>query len=311
MKIKLRWVNTNTFPTKTNVYRNEVETDNSKLTTPLAVLENGITEYIDETVVVGKTYYYVLASVSGSSVVYSKSFKVDAVYSTGPGPNTLQWGDQVLGYYGATPFIDLFTGTELTSYLTFQPTIVNNLPTYHKFVRKGKILFIPNSVISTTTSTSIFTNLYKSGVVFGTNDNGPGWASTLAGSEVNQKKVITKNGFNYILRLLTGSDDTNNPTREAPAGGTLETIRKNSEVGDILAPLGNESIYTWQKMPRIGISSQNSFTNTSDVFVQEKYNTGLLNGRFGVIGPIGNTAVGAWLPILELIQDDLVIGSTV
>lgn len=319
MRIKLKWTNRNNKPVTTNIYRNETDVANNQLGEPIATVPDGTTEYMDETAVFGKTYYYVFETVGGGQNLFSKSLKILATYSNGPGPQALISGDQQLGYFGQVNALEFFTQPEVTAtigYASYIGTVP--MPAWDKWIRNGKILYIPRSSLFPSTTWQM---LYTKGVVFGTDDTGPAWAPTLLNLPgVNQRTILEKGFFRFIVRLPTAYDDRNNPTKVVP-DLALPKDRKFSEVADVYYPGLNTWVPESQRFPRIGPSVPLGTANENrDLHGQEKFKTGIAcafnassntsgysQGIFNVLAT--NASIG-WRPVLELIQEDFVIGST-
>lgn len=317
MRVKLKWANRNNRPVQTKIYRTEAIVPNDQLGAPLVTLDGAILEWIDKNVVYGKTYYYVFGVVGGPNELFSTPLKIDAIYSTGPGPSKLEFGDQQLGWFGRVPALDFLSTSELQILSGYpQVSVPNPLPGWDKWYRNGKILFIPSALCGENRD---WNTLYTSGLVFGTNDNGAWRPAGL--SPTNQLKIIEK-GFNrFIVRLPTGADDRNNPTRFV-ADNAPVSIRRYSETADCHYPTQNQWVPTTQRLPRM-TSIQNSLAGINsgrEVLCQEQYKTGCLVGlpsnanssaALEALGTYLTTNVRGWKPTLELIQSDFVIGETV
>lgn len=317
MRVKLKWVNRNNRPVQTKIYRTEAIVPNDQLGEPLVTLDGAILEWIDTAVVYGKTYYYVFGVIGGPSELFSTPLKIDAIYSTGPGPSKLEFGDQQLGWFGRVPALDFLTTSELQTLAGYpQVSVTNPLPGWDKWYRNGKILFIPSALCGENWS---WNSLYTSGLVFGTDDDGAWRPAGLAAR--NQMKIIEK-GFNrFIVRLPTGADDRNNPTRFV-ADNAPASIRRYSETADCHYPTQNQWVPTTQRLPRM-TSVQNSLVGINSgrqVLCQEQYKTGCLLGlpssantsaALEALGEYLTTNARGWKPTLELIQSDFVIGEMV
>lgn len=317
MRVKLKWANRNNRPVSTKIYRTDTIVPNDQLGPPLVTLDGAILEWVDTTVVYGKTYYYVFGVVGGPTELYSIPLRVDAIYSTGPGPNKLESGDQSLGYFGTVNALDLFTAPELQSLVGYPPAAVNNqLTPYDKWYRNGKILFIPRQSFGASWG---WQSLYLAGLVFGVDNEGPWRPAGVAA--VNQMKIVSK-GFNrFIVRLPTAADDRNNPTRTVPDNATA-SIRKFSETADCHFPTQNQWVPVSQRYPRLQlIANSIAFINNSQpILCQEQYRVATLTGVpasatfAGSMETLVNYSVaggGCWKPTLELIQSDFVIAETV
>lgn len=316
MQIKLKWVNSNTLPTLTRIYRNESIKPNDQLGEPIVELEGSVTEWVDTSVTRGKTYYYVFGVVTDVQVLYSAPLKVDAVYRTGPGPSTFLRGDQSLGYYGSVSSLDFMTSSEFLERVNYNTTPTNALPVWDKWSRNGKILFVPRQLITEALSWQLIYNL---GCVFGTNDDGP-WRPVGAAPK-NQQTIITKGFDRFIVRLMTGADDRNNPSRVVADAASVG-VRRFSEAADLIYPLINEGVPSSQRFPRLSMisSSFNAITGGRQVLCQEKYKTGCLvahsstattGATIEALSEYPTTNSRAWKPVLELVQSDFVIGEIV
>jgi len=316
MRIKLKWTNRNTRPVQTKIYRTETIVANNQLGEPLVTLEDGVLEWLDTTAVYGKTYYYVFGVVGGPNELYSTPLKIDAVYSTGPGPTTLQNGDQQLGYFGQVAALDFLTCSELQTLCGYPQQAMNYPMTiWDKWYRNGKILFVPRYLCG---DAGGWQYLYSQGLVFGTDDEGAWRPSGVA--PVNQMKIIEK-GFNrFIVRLPTGADDRNNPGRTVPDAAPV-SYRKYSETADLHYPTVSQWFPSTQRYPRISSAAATlAVINSSrQILCQEKYKTGCLVGLPGsastaaTLEALGEYPVGSargWKPTLELIQSDFIIGET-
>ena len=318
MQIKLKWTNRNNRPVSTKIYRTEAIVPNDQLGAPLVTLDGTILEWVDTTAVYGKTYYYVFGVVGGPTELFSMPLKVEAIYSTGPGPNKLISGDQQLGYFGHVNALDFFTTSEFFKAVG-APGFSENiaLPVWDKWYRNGKILFVPRLPLTTSVA---WNSIYGFGCVFGTNDDGP-WRP--AGTPAKNQMNIIDKGFNrFIVRLLTAADDRNNPQRTVPDGAT-RAVRRYSEVSDLVYTLANNIFPPSQRYPRV---SQSTTTASSlvagarSLICQEKYLTGALGGNstdtntgggFETLVAIAPNVGYSWKPVLELIQSDFVIEETV
>lgn len=314
MRVKLKWVNRNNRPVSTKIYRTEAIVANDQLGPPLVTLDGDVLEWIDTTVVYGKTYYYVFGVVGGPSELYSTPLKIEAVYSTGPGPTKLQNGDQQLGYFGQATSLEMFTASELQLACGYpQVAVPVPLTVWDKWYRNGKILFVPRYSCGDAASWSWF---YNNGLVFGTDDAGAWRPSGFA--PVNQMKIVAK-GFNrFIVRLPTGADDRNNPTRFVPDAAPV-SIRKYSETADLHYPTLSQWFATSQRYPRISsvATSLANLTGSRNVICQEQYKTGCLLGlpssatNSATLEALSDYLVSnsrGWKPTLEFIQSDFVIG---
>lgn len=312
MQLKLKWRNPNTLATTIDIYRNDAIVAPADLGSPVATLAGTVTEWSDLNVVAGKTYYYTWKTTNAGNSVFTKPVAVKAEYSLGPGPSELVYGDMSLGFFGSITYADLFTGQELLEKTGLPVNWVNGsgLLSWWKFARNGKILYLPGSAIALSAS---FITLYSRGLVFGTDDNGA-WVPN--GQAVkNQKKVISKNADDFIVRLPTGLDDRDNPGRVSAGTGN---VRRFSEVADLLYSLVQTQAPVSPRLPKMARIGVNSFFPTSYISVcQEK---GFAADTVITIGDFTLNKTGAqmeavltaainsgtvWMPVLELVPNKI------
>lgn len=201
MYLKLAWINRNVVEDGTRIYRSLSSIDVNNLPTPIAVVGPGVTEYIDDTVVRGFTYYYRLGVYKGSEMSLSAEFSLLAEPSNGPGPQSLATGDTEAGFYGEVAVADFFNLTQLRAATGFIGGTDNTISGWLKVSSRGKTLFISKGIAAITVS---WNQLQAAKLVYGTEGN----------------RVIVKfNGQRYIVRLLTGADtDPLTATTEVQAG---------------------------------------------------------------------------------------------
>lgn len=202
MAIKLKWANPNTFATTVEIYRGDTSLDRANLANPVATLTNGETEWVDATAVFDRVYYYVLVTKRGTDVAIGPNNRIETIERKGAGPNTLKYGDDRLGYYGQLTSSDFFTSTDILAAAKSTVGLPAGLisPIWHKFSRNGKTLYVPNQLFA---MPIVWNDLYKAGLVYGTDDAGPvtgrgGMPAT------NQLVKLTRNGDEYLVRLPMG-----------------------------------------------------------------------------------------------------------
>jgi hypothetical protein len=314
MYIKLKWLNRNQIPVTTKIYRNDTQKANDQLGTPLATLDGSITDWTDNTVVRRNTYYYTLETVNGGQSVYSAPIKVVADYNNGPGPRDLQWGDSQFGFFGTINSTDFITPADLNAMLVIPPqaNTSNPLPTWNKWIRRGKICYVPNAPVHIA---ALYDTFYKSGVHFGTADNGP-WMPGSTSTPVTQGRTISKGFDKFIVRLPTGADDRNNPT-DSIAATPADSLRRYSEVADFLYPMLSNLVCPSARCPKlphaVGYGNLNAgrdvVTSTrqgTTGFVRSIGTTaptldGALYEKFGAV--LAWNVTGSWIPVLEMVPD--------
>lgn len=314
MFVRLKWVNRNLIPVTTNIYRNDTIVANNLLANPIVSLDGAIVTWQDDTVVRRNTYYYTFETVNtGGQKVYSNPLKVYVEYNNGPGPRDLIWGDTQLGYFGTLTSQEFFSPAELAA---FTPAITYNIPTnpiplWNKWIRRGKICYTPQNACNTGV---LYVNLYNSGLLFGTDDNGPWQPNGVAG--VNQRRVIEKGFDKFIVRLPTATDDRDNPTFTI-ATGSPDSVRRYSEVADFFYPGLSTVVCPSQRPPKLanavvpGVANAGREMGTATRFgttgfVRAMPATSVTPGseyeKLSSVIPWATTC--SWLPVLELIPEN-------
>lgn len=313
MFVKLKWVNRNQVPVTTKIYRTEAITPPDQLTNPLATLDGTILTWTDLTAVRRKTYYYVFETDYQTQKVFSNPLKVFVEYNNGPGPRDLIWGDSQYGYYGTVSSVDFISPADLAS--LYAPTFAfnppaNPIPLWNKWIRRGKILYVPLSPCNILIT---YTGLYLSGLQFGTDDNGPYQPNGVA--PTNQRKIITRGFDRFIVRLPSGTDDRNNPSFTIPSP-SADSLRRYSEVADLIYPSLSQSVCPSQRSPKLESSGTWSTQNAGrEIATSTRFGTtGFVSaGNISVTSPgselekLGairpwSTSV-SWVPVLEFIQE--------
>lgn len=232
MRVRLKWTDENLVPHSTKIYRSDTQPGGNPTGEPLVTLTNGETTWDDTTVVRGNVYWYTFAVTNGKHTEYSVPVQVTASPRTGPGVQTLAWGDQDWGCYGTLDETAFITNTKLHNALYAPqggPNPTSN--TWHKMIRNGKTLFVPRRAVSYSVTWNL---LYDKGLVFGVSGPGP---QNGGRPDKDQHTTIQIGGDEFIVRLPTGFDDTNNPSRVTPEGLTTTNgmnYRKNSELNDLI-----------------------------------------------------------------------------
>lgn len=121
--------------------------------------------------------------------------------NSGPGPITLQFGDEDLGYFGTLTSEEMFTTPELATHLGIArgSSYVNN-PTWVKCFVNGRILFTPTQRLMAGVS---WDDIYKAGALYGDNTDG----KYPTNPPVKQDTVITKGVYAFKVRVW-GKDST-------------------------------------------------------------------------------------------------------
>ena len=146
--------------------------------------------------------------------------------------------------------------------------------------------------------------MYSKGLVYGTDNNG--LAPT--GTPTNQLRIVSKNGFNYKVRLIRGSSiDPHNGTN-----GTNLAITQGSEWNELMYrvssanPNGTSENFAMYTDAQLNITTGNGTYS----WTQEQYSAGntnrVIRGHSSVGYLVFNTSSNTngyrgWRPALELI----------
>lgn len=324
MYIDLQWTNLNSRSVKLEIFRGDAPLDRANLGTPIATLTEGETSYRDsDNIAIGKDYFYVFVTSNASDRVVSQNYRIQAVGRRGPGEQTLAQGTNEIGYFGPLASADFININELVTRtnLRSQATTINvaqPTPVWHKFVRKGKILFIPERPVAYNIS---WQHLYTLGMVYGREDSG---SNPLMTTKVPQSAKVTIGADTYRVRLLKGATDQDYTVW---AASLIETY---PEFDDLVYPL----LHTVPDNQRLNnLSANGKMTGTDfyqswgamcSIMCQELMNssalmyrmTGLTSGQWDFssdllsylqyrqsvnVNTINSTY--GWLPVLELIEE--------
>jgi len=313
MDIKLKWVNRNTTPVTIKIYRNETQVPNEQLGDPIATLAGTATGWTDTTAVRRKTYYYTIETTDGNVRSYSLPRKIFADFNNGPGPRELIWGNSDYGYFGIVESTDFFSASEVAvlAQATLNSPPSNPVPTWHKWIRRGKICFVPAQPLANAVTVI---HLYQAGLVHGMDNNGPWNPGLGTGGNVNQLRTIERGYDKFIVRLPTASDDRNNPSRAISSSGQTPAVRRYSEVSDLIYPGVRGFVPSSQRAPNteyyVVASQQNAGRQTATCTMFGT--TGTLQGtpstaattgvELEAIGGITTWATSlSWTPILEMV----------
>lgn len=313
MDTVLTWTNLNapgTFTTK--VYRGTSKLDRSNLANPIATLTNNENTYTDTTTVRDTLYYYVYETIVGQDKQSTDNIPIRAVPRKGPGPTAVQIGDFAYGYFGTLTSGEFINTNDLRAAIGLTIGTINQQgPLWHKWIRNGKVLYIPNGPLGGNIS---WKTLYDLGAVYGVDGPGP----SNAGANVNQSAKVTIAGDQFRIRCMTGFDDTLVRYPGTPAVGEPTELWPN-EWNDLVYPL---SMYC-PDLQRMANVQQATVADlgmaltgvTQGSIVQERIAAGntannLIRGNTAAnrTGP-ANRAAGTWngvtygwWPVLELIE---------
>ncbi len=287
--ITLNWKNRSPSAEGTRIFRAPAPFDATSLPEPLATVGPGIERYDDAAVTYGERYYYRTQVFNGENTALSSQLEAWALARTGPGPQQLIDGDLEVGYFGEVASVDLINTASLASRFNITGSVSSADPQWMKFAYKGKILFIPTISILYGLS---WKSLYDAGLVYGTDDFGDHNLPGLVG--VNQRRVITINGENFLVRLLKGK-----PTRDTPwafYGTNVSYPAYNTDVlglegcewNDLINRMVNTAIpFTQRKPPFVGAKPTNQIQGNASSWVQEVQSSGKVLVRGQSLSTIG------------------------
>jgi hypothetical protein len=312
MQLELKWNNLNAVPVTVNIYRGNTPVNRDALGTPVATLSSGETSWVDTNVTRGARYYYVFETISANDRTVSKNHEAYALPYSGPGPKQLAYGNYELGYFGTVLASDFFTADQVSGKvgLTTGTLNTNPNPIWHKFARKGRVLFIPETHLRTGISWKQF---YDLGLVYGRDDNGPG---IYTGAGVNQKRIIQLGLDSFLVRLPTGGPARSDGGFVVPTDATLPSLATlGSEWDDLIYPLmswvpSTQKTINWSNRTRTDFHSLyntpcqelivgdtgNHLLRGTHAFSDERALT--FHGSYAITTSSGTMA---WRPVLEYI----------
>ncbi|QOC54611.1 putative virion structural protein [Salmonella phage pSal-SNUABM-04] len=263
MALRLKWDNPNVVTTKTTIYRGDAPLDNANLPAPLVTLEAGINEWVDNDAKFGNTYYYILGSKTAVDEVLTPNQKILVADNRGVGGSTLILGDDSLGYYGQVLSSDFVNSTHILAAAATTSGLPGSTvtPVWNKFIRKGKIIYVPDR----TFGSAAWTQLYQAGLVYGVDANGPADATLTGLTLVNQNRVIDFKGSKYKIRCLRGITDrplTLDIWNAQKANQEQLAVAEDNEFNDLVYPLMWPVPLKYQRLPNIAEDAPDAFLGT-------------------------------------------------
>lgn len=317
MKLTLSWKSNNPPGVKISIYRGDVPLISTALPEPLVTLNNGETTWVDPSVVYGQLYYYMFVTTNTNDKVASRNYPIKAFPRRGHGPVELIYGDNDLGYFGSIDALDFLTSFELLKSLDFSSSTAQGrikpgreFPVWHKFVRQGKILLIPDGAISVNSSSR---EIILKGAWFGVDDAGPQYITP---NTVPQNAKIKIGPDTYRVRMPRGDvNDINTPVANELKTIGLGDPQAKSEFDECIATI-IQYISPTQRLPNVGKITPSLFGMTGAT-------NGItcMEGGAGKILTRGGSGTNAtsisyyqsnftsvetacyWVPILELIEE--------
>lgn len=224
---------------------------------------------------------------------------VEAVPNSGPGPKTLKAGDINEGYFGITTLSELFTPTEVGNAGSLTGGTPNTAADtdqqgWLKFIKAGKIFYIAKKPFRTSIAWS---DIYKGGMVYGTNDNG----LYPIGAVSNQYRTLTKvsGGKTYTFKVRLPQVSNLEP---APATDTASGTNTEWAMFERCMPtVGNPIV--WDNIGSVNFGSLYSHGKESRITYTEYSTSAGGNNNYGTRGYWDKTGFGPnWRPLLELVS---------
>lgn len=336
MALRLNWKNPNGFPTTVEIYRGDAPLDRANLPAPLATVPPGTLSWVDTTAAFDATYYYVFVTKTATDRVVSMNKEITVTEKRGAGPQKIKIGNEDYGYFGSIQASSFFNSGDIKAAAvnaTGFPTPVVS-PLWHKFIRKGKVIFVPNQSFGNV----CWDYIYRAGFVYGTNDDGPaGGYQGLTG--VNQMRTVTLDGDTYLIRLMCGWGEAGEAANvpwaavSGAAGQTPSPVealagwKYDSEYNQLIYPIVNltpkgqsmENVTTDTWLTTFGAASTSPSLNHGIACQEREPNATNILGRSiptsytpatrghishaGKMAGNATTAICAWVPVLELVVD--------
>lgn len=244
MAFTLRWKNENPAGSIVKIYRGTSALNLLALPVPLVTLSNGEESWIDPTVTLNSTYYYLLTVTVGGRTVAGPQRTITIKNRRGIGAvEFLNQGDtDDLAYLGQPGFVEQFTydafpaGFRAMTGLSGGSQIVLN-----KYFHRGRVLYMFPNGGKFYNAKYTWNDIYNAGLVYGVDGFGPeGGHGTLAG--VDQGGLFDWQGDTYRMRILRGLTDidaspvmTLDPALNGVAHGTTKLGR--CEYNDLVYPV--------------------------------------------------------------------------
>lgn len=306
MAVTLNWGAANAALAESiNIYRSLTPIDVANLPAALVSIAGNLSSYQDNTAARNTTYYYAVGHVRAGQELLSPVLTYGHYPDTGPGPQTLLRGDWNLGYFGTCTPVQMFTPSTLNAQVPIPGTLTadGSITAWHKFIRKGKIIFIPNYYFTSVVQPY---QLYNAGLLMGTNDNGSFPVvlseSTMNGytAPANQYKVATVGAYQFIVRSLKISDK---PTTSVIV---LATDIFPSEYNDLIGRMGNTANAASPQDKWGDIAGTPGWSSWVPHFTATSFMCTITTSTNLDVAAAANmsngyAATNTWLPVLELI----------
>lgn len=271
------------------IYRDVTPLNKNSLPAPLVTLPGNSITYVDNTLTSDKVYYYIVSFVKGADVSYSGNYEMGYFSDLGPGPSKLLMGNWTYGYFGEMTPAEFMTAADLKAQLGNPNFSFTEPSSWHKFVYKGKILFIPGSTLVASVT---WNALYLAGLIFGTNDTGTFPAAVAKPTPVNQNRRVIVKGYELIVRSPKVGEDLTTTVVIAtpdPYSEGMQTIGRMA-----IYPQGATTRTFWQ-FSDMNLSGITGWTQNASV---SGYYARFSNAN--TLTHDAPTASQGWTPVLEL-----------
>lgn len=309
MAITLNWNNRGQTASAVKIYRSTGRFDNMSL---IANIDGAITTYQDASALPNKLYYYKVALVIGGEEVPGSLQPMVSWSTLGPGPQALISGTVEWGYFGKLTVAEFFSVTTLSAALTTPANwTVNNanpITIWRKYAYFGKILYIPDVQLysSSSTSSAAINTLYGAGMLYGNDTDAKMTPITQAATL--QNKRVSKDAYEFKVRAPTANTYIDPTTTYVLADNTK--FDTNTSELSLMASITNyaspASITAMTILPRVAPIEAPS-ANVLNVITQHFATANQL--RAGYNYTAGQTTITitttnsiAFIPVLELVQ---------
>lgn len=312
MSVKLDWVNQPKWTFKEiRIYRSLTRIVDIANASLVATLPNGAVTFTDTTAPTNTVVHYRLVFVEQNDelVICSNQPYGHFPNGTGPGAQKVAVGTWGCGYFGIVLTSAIYTPDELRLVLGTAsmgtPVITNAQMTYwHKFVFDGKILFYPQGALI---SGIRWSDIYKKGWMYGIDDTGPRLVTSNIPTPVNQKYVLTKGGFTYLVRTPRGLNkpiDAIYPTAgvvDDLVGSEWDSLLSASIVAGHSLPTNIAGLGRIQSLLHSGVEGTNwrSVTQHVSSAADVSHHRGI-PGTIDYDLVVNNSNNGYWMPVLQL-----------
>lgn len=302
MQIKLKWVNNNDVSAVVEVFRDTAPINTASPGAALATLPGNATTYTDAAVLAGVTYYYAVAVSRNGKKVFTPVKTFTNELRRGPGGSRILFGDDRLGYMGKVSQLDFIEIGRVMNLTTDQTA--NYQFTWHKFIRKGKILFLPERpVCHTTNSYKVYGSAVREnmGLVSGLtwNFNNSTW------SDANKTRIVERLGDRFHFRAPRGLPDDWDGT--APTAGMV--ANPETEFNELIQTLLLNEVYFPSKIGCVRAGVTNVAGHMAPIVCAERVGTAGLIRRMNV-APVTGTALWAHAGTVNRTKDDFLSYTT-